>query len=65
MLINFDNVEVDEIENIDYTDYPDFCDAFISNAHWKDTGEELTPEELDELNNDSSFVYEEVIRWVF
>ena len=50
-----------EVEDIDNRDYPDFCDAFISSAVWKDTGKNLTDEELDELNdNHRDFVYEMV-----
>ena len=38
-----------EIEGVDPSDYPDFCDAFISSATWKDTGEDLTDDELGYL----------------
>ena len=48
-----DNIEVD---GIDTKDYPDFCDAFISSADYD--GVEMTDEQLDELNEDSDFVYE-------
>tara|TARA_R110000751_G_scaffold23401_1_gene64857 strand:+ start:109 stop:294 length:186 start_codon:yes stop_codon:yes gene_type:complete len=44
------------IEGIDENDYPDFCDAFISSADYN--GVEMTSEQLDQLNEDSSFVYE-------
>ena len=54
-----------EIEGIDTKDYPDFCDAFISVAYWKDTGEELTEEELEELNEDRDYVYEEVLSYLY
>jgi hypothetical protein len=55
---------VDHVE-FDPRDYPDFCDSFITEAHWEDTGIELTDEELDELNTDGDFVYEAVIARVF
>jgi hypothetical protein len=48
-----DNIEVD---GIDPKDYPDFCDAFIASADYD--GKEMTEEQLDELNEDSDFVYE-------
>ena len=48
-----DNIEVDGIET---KDYPDFCDAFISSADYD--GKEMTEEQLEELNQDSDFVYE-------
>lgn len=49
-----------EIDGVDRSDYPKFCDAFISKASYAD-GTELTDEELDFVNADSSFVYETVI----
>ena len=45
-----------EVEGIDTKDYPDFCDAFISKADYD--GKPMTDAQLDELNQDSSFVYE-------
>lgn len=47
-----------EVDGIDTRDYPDFCDAFISSATYQ--GREMTDEELDILNDDSGFVYEQV-----
>lgn len=46
-----------EIDGIDMKDYPDFCDSFISGAHWEDTGEPLSDEELEQLNDDGELVY--------
>tara|TARA_R110002051_G_C8608355_1_gene481485 strand:+ start:576 stop:776 length:201 start_codon:yes stop_codon:yes gene_type:complete len=53
----FDYKKIDniQIEGIDYSDYPDFCDAFISGAYYD--GVPMTDEEIDELNEDSDFVY--------
>ena len=45
-----------EVEGIDTKDYPDFCDAFISKADYD--GKPMTDVQLDELNQDNSFVYE-------
>tara|TARA_R110000796_G_scaffold52905_2_gene124535 strand:+ start:814 stop:999 length:186 start_codon:yes stop_codon:yes gene_type:complete len=45
-----------EVEGIDTNDYPDFCDAFILKADYD--GKPMTEVQLDELNQDSSFVYE-------
>jgi len=55
-----DNIEVDEINT---KDYPDFCDAFIASADYD--GKEMTEEQLDELNEDSDFVYECVQNHLF
>lgn len=54
-----------EVDGIDYQDAPDFCDAYISRAVWKRTGEELTEEELDKLNEDTSFVYQAVQNYIY
>lgn len=44
-------------------DAPDFVDAYISYA--TRNGVPLTDEELDELNEDSQFVYECVINRIY
>ena len=54
-----------EVDGIDYSDAPDFCDAYISAATWEDTGEPLTEAELEELNEDSDFVYEQVQKYLY
>lgn len=43
-------VEVDGVEDVDPRDYPDFCDAHFVGAVFVDTGEELSEEEYEELN---------------
>ena len=40
-----------EVDGVDTRDYPDFCDAYFSNAVYEDTGEELTDEELEQLQD--------------
>lgn len=50
MKLNNRNVVSAEVENVDPRDYPDFCDAYFSYAVWEDTKEELTDEELMQLN---------------
>jgi len=56
-------VEDIEMEDIDYEDCPDFCDAFISSASIN--GKKATDEQLDQLNDDSSFVYECLIDYMY
>jgi len=51
-----DNIEFDGIE---FNDYPDFCDAFICYA--ERNGEPLNDIELDELNEDTDFVYNKLM----
>jgi len=55
-----DNIEVD---GIDTKDYPDFSDAFIASADYD--GKPMTDEQLEELNEDSDFVYESVQNHMF
>jgi hypothetical protein len=59
MSINFKNVTVIDMD-WDYTQYPEFEDSFIIDAEFKDTGIELTDEQVEELNDNSDFVYEEL-----
>lgn len=54
-----------EIDGIDMRDAPDFCDAYITYAAWKSTGTELTDKQLDQLNNHSDYVYEQVINYIY
>jgi hypothetical protein len=56
-----------EVTNMDIAteNYPDFTDSFISEAIWIETGIELTEEELNDLNDGSSFVYAQVEKWVY
>ena len=50
------------IGGIDLRDSPDFVDAYIMGACWQDTGEQLTEEELEKINEDTSLVYHYVIK---
>lgn len=48
--INVSELEDIELDGVDISDYPDLCDAFVSFARWKDTGVELTDEELERID---------------
>jgi hypothetical protein len=61
--MNYKLIENIEVDGIDAKDYPDFCDAFIARADYD--GKEMTEEQLDELNEDSDFVYECVQNHLF
>jgi hypothetical protein len=57
-----------ELNGINTNDYPDFCDAFISSANVLLDNEDIreaTEKELDELNQDSSYVYDLVVERIF
>ena len=56
--MNYKLIDDIEVDGIDYADYPDFCDAFISSATYD--GKLMTDAQLDELNEDRDFVYEQV-----
>jgi len=61
--IDLNKLENIEIDGVDTKDYPDFCDAFIVSASYSDR--DLNDAELDELNEDSDFVYDQVIKHLF
>lgn len=48
VIFNGRDVEI-VIEGVDKRDYPKFCDAYIEEGYYVDTGIELTEAELDEL----------------
>jgi hypothetical protein len=52
-----------EFDGIDTEDYPDFCDAFIISANYD--GEPMTEEQLEEVNEDGSFVYESLMNHLY
>lgn len=55
---------IDDYELVPCGGYPEFVDSYIARAWWKD-GTELNDEELEELNDDSEFVYDCVINHYF
>jgi hypothetical protein len=59
-LTKIDNVMV---EGIDHKDAPDYVDAYISSADYR--GLEMTEQELEELNENSEFVYEQVMKHLY
>lgn len=55
-----DNIEVD---GVDTKDYPDFCDAYILSADYD--GKPMTEDQLNEINEDSDFVYDCILKFIF
>lgn len=52
-------------EGIEPWDYPDFCDAYIVEASFKDsdgTWRKATDEELDIINENVEYFYDELIQ---
>lgn len=63
MSLDYSKITDIEVDGIDRSDYPDFCDAYIASAQYD--GREMTEEELNELNKDSSFIYEQVEKRIY
>jgi hypothetical protein len=61
--LDYSKISDIEIADIDYSDAPDFCDAYICEASYN--GEPMTPEQLEEINYDKDFVYDQVIKWIY
>jgi len=51
-----------EFDGIDHKDYPDYCDAYIVSAEYD--GEQMTEEQIEELNDDRDFVYESLMDYL-
>ena len=62
-MIDYSKVSDLEFEGIDFNDSPDFCDAFVSRGLYD--GEEMTEAQLEELNNDTDFVYEQLMEYLY
>ena len=63
MRFDYQKITSVELEDVHTDDYPDFTDAYIVAADYK--GVEMTERELDFLNEDSDYVYEQVQSFLF
>ena len=61
--MELDKISNIELANIDTSDYPDFVEAYIVSAEID--GVELTDAEIEELNCNSEFVYDCVLKELF
>ena len=61
--MNTKNITDIVIEDIDMNDAPDFADANIVYGTYE--GKSLTSDELCELNNNSDFLYEQIINNIY
>ncbi len=61
--LDYSQIEDCEIDGMGGISDHDFCDCYIVSATYK--GREMTEEELDVLNDDSQFVYEEAERQLY
>ena len=62
-ILNYDLIDNIEVDGIDTNDYPDFCDAFIVSANYD--GQPMSEAQIDELNEDSSFLHDCVYNQLF
>ena len=51
-----------EFDGIDYLDYPDYSDAYIVSADYD--GLEMTDSQIEEINEDRDFVYEQLMDYL-
>jgi hypothetical protein len=63
MKLDYKKIDNVEVSGIDFQDYPDFVDAYIISADYE--GREMTEQELDAINEDSEFVYDQVQKHLF
>tara|TARA_B100000989_G_scaffold294960_1_gene275027 strand:- start:694 stop:918 length:225 start_codon:yes stop_codon:yes gene_type:complete len=61
--MKLDNVVVIDVEvdGLDLKDYPDFCDAYISEAKFRDTKKPLNDEQLVELQEQNPDAFFEAV----
>lgn len=52
-----------EFDGIDHRDAPDYCDAYICSADYK--GEPMTEAQLEKINEDGDFVYEQLMNYLY
>lgn len=60
--IDFTKIDNVVVVDIDMRDYPDFCDAHIESCDID--GVPATEEQLDIINENGEFVYEQVMEYV-
>ena len=61
MKLDYDKIDLASIDmHINTSDYPDFADSYICAADYD--GRSMTDAELDVLNSDSDFVYEQILK---
>lgn len=62
MTLDYKLIRDIEFDGIDHGDYPDYCDAYIVRAEYN--GEEMTEDQLTELNGDIDFVYRKLMDYL-
>jgi hypothetical protein len=60
--LDYSKIDNIEFDGIDHSDAPDYCDAYIVSANYD--GVPMTEEQIEELNEDSEFVYESLMNYL-
>ena len=66
--LDYSKIHDIEVDGIDTRDYPDFCDAYIASATIENedgTFRDATEDEVEEMNEDSDFVYTAVENYLY
>lgn len=63
MELDYDLIDSVEVEGIDHSDAPDYVDAFIANATYD--GRPMNEDELNTLNEDADYVYQQVMNKLY
>ncbi len=66
--LDYSKIHDIEVDGIDTRDYPDFCDAYIASATIENedgTFRDATDDEIEEMNEDGDFVYEQVENYLY
>lgn len=61
--LDYDLIDNISIADIDPKDAPDFTDAYIESADYK--GREMTEQQLDQINENRDFVYEQILNKLY
>lgn len=62
MEIDYSKIDNIVFGDVRYNDYPDLCDAYIESADYD--GNPMSEEMLDEIDEDSQFVYESLLNYL-
>lgn len=63
MELDYSKISNVQVAGINTKDYPDFCDAYIEDADYD--GQPMTDEQLELINQDGDFVYEQVMKHIY
>jgi hypothetical protein len=61
--MNYAKITNIEFDDVNRNDHPDYCDAYILSADYN--GREMTEDELEEINQDRTFVLEKLHSFSF